>query len=72
MSHPFRLGFLTHLRGSDDPRRIYADRVFAHATELILQLDPIFPSLDRTIRIFEQIATQVAPALGWQRTIDGL
>jgi alkanesulfonate monooxygenase SsuD/methylene tetrahydromethanopterin reductase-like flavin-dependent oxidoreductase (luciferase family) len=51
---------------------LQADRVFAHTTELILQLDPIFPSLDRTMRIFEQIATQVAPALGWQRTTDGL
>jgi len=51
---------------------LQADQVFSHATELILQLDPIFPTLDQTLRMFEQIATQVAPALGWRRTIDGL
>ena len=45
---------------------LQADQVFPHATELILQLDPIFPSLDRTLHMFEQIATQVAPALGWR------
>ncbi|MEE8301981.1 MAG: LLM class flavin-dependent oxidoreductase, partial [Candidatus Tectomicrobia bacterium] len=46
--------------------QLQADRVLPHASELILQLDPVFPSLDDTIRMFEQIATQVAPALGWE------
>jgi hypothetical protein len=25
MNQPFRLGFLTHLEGADDPRRIYQE-----------------------------------------------
>jgi alkanesulfonate monooxygenase SsuD/methylene tetrahydromethanopterin reductase-like flavin-dependent oxidoreductase (luciferase family) len=45
---------------------LLADQVFPHATDLILQLDPVFPSLAKTIRMFEQIVTRVAPALGWQ------
>ena len=49
---------------------LLADQVFPYATELILQLDPIFPSLDHTLRMFEQVATQIAPALGWKRTTD--
>jgi len=43
-----------------------ADRVLPFATDLILQFDPVFPSLDHTLRMLEQIAAQVAPALGWQ------
>jgi hypothetical protein len=75
MPRPFRLGFLTHVRGSDNPKRVYretlelftaADRVLPFATDLILQFDPVFPSLDHTLRMLEQIAAQVAPALGWQ------
>ncbi len=46
---------------------LQADQVFPHASELILQLDPIFPSLGQTLRMFEQVATQIAPELGWQR-----
>lgn len=45
---------------------LLADQVFPYATDLILQLDPVFPALDKTTGILEQIATQVAPALGWQ------
>jgi alkanesulfonate monooxygenase SsuD/methylene tetrahydromethanopterin reductase-like flavin-dependent oxidoreductase (luciferase family) len=45
---------------------LLADQVFPLTTELIIQIDPVFPSLDKTIRMFEQIACQVAPALGWQ------
>ncbi len=45
---------------------LQADQVLPYATELILQLDPVFPTLDNTIRMFEQIASQVAPALGWE------
>jgi hypothetical protein len=43
-----------------------ADQVLPHATDLILQFDPVFPSLDRAIWMLEQIATKVAPKLGWQ------
>ena len=45
---------------------LQADQVIDHTTDLILQLDPVFPSLDTTIRMFEHITRQVAPALGWQ------
>ncbi len=45
---------------------LQADQVMPHTTDLILQLDPVFPSLDTTIRMFEQITSQVAPTLGWQ------
>ncbi len=45
---------------------LQADLVLPHTTELILQLDPVFPTLDQTLRMFEQVVTQVAPALGWQ------
>lgn len=43
-----------------------ADRVLPFATDLILQFNPATPPLDRAIQMFEQIATQIAPALGWQ------
>ena len=43
-----------------------ADRVLPHAADLILQFDPVFPALDRTLTMLEQIATQIAPALGWR------
>jgi alkanesulfonate monooxygenase SsuD/methylene tetrahydromethanopterin reductase-like flavin-dependent oxidoreductase (luciferase family) len=43
-----------------------ADLVFPYATDLILQYSPVMPPLDEAIRILEQIATQIAPALGWQ------
>jgi alkanesulfonate monooxygenase SsuD/methylene tetrahydromethanopterin reductase-like flavin-dependent oxidoreductase (luciferase family) len=43
-----------------------ADRVLPYAADLILQFDPAFPPLDRAIEMLEQIATVVAPALGWQ------
>lgn len=42
------------------------DGIFPHATDLILQFAPVIPSLDRAINILEQIATEIAPALGWQ------
>lgn len=43
-----------------------ADQVLPHAADLILQFDPVFPPLDRAIQMLEQIATKVAPALGWR------
>ncbi len=43
-----------------------ADQVLSYSGDLILQFDPMFPSLERAIQMLEQIATQVAPALGWQ------
>jgi alkanesulfonate monooxygenase SsuD/methylene tetrahydromethanopterin reductase-like flavin-dependent oxidoreductase (luciferase family) len=46
--------------------RLAADQVLPYAADLILQFDPVFPPLERAIAMLEQIATQVAPALGWQ------
>lgn len=42
------------------------DKIFPYATDIILQFSPVIPPLDEAIRILEQLATQVAPALGWQ------
>ena len=42
------------------------DRVMPFATDLILQFSPVIPTLDEAIHILEQVATQIAPALGWQ------
>ncbi len=46
--------------------RLAADRVLPYTTDLILQFDPIHPPLARILEMLEQVATQVAPALGWQ------
>jgi len=43
-----------------------ADLVLPYTTDLILQLNPVKPPLAQSIRMLEQIATQIAPALGWQ------
>lgn len=43
-----------------------ADQVFPYATDLILQFNPATPPLDQAIHMLEQIATEIAPALGWR------
>jgi len=43
-----------------------ADLVLPYTTDLILQLNPVKPPLAQSIRMLEQIATQIAPTLGWQ------
>ena len=43
-----------------------ADRVLLHTTDLILQFNPVKPPLNQALRMLEQTATQIAPALGWQ------
>ena len=48
--------------------RLGADRVLPYTSDLILQFDPIHPPLERILEMLEQVATQVAPALGWQAT----
>jgi alkanesulfonate monooxygenase SsuD/methylene tetrahydromethanopterin reductase-like flavin-dependent oxidoreductase (luciferase family) len=42
-----------------------ADKIMPYATDLILQFSPVIPPLDEAIHILEQMATQIAPALGW-------
>jgi alkanesulfonate monooxygenase SsuD/methylene tetrahydromethanopterin reductase-like flavin-dependent oxidoreductase (luciferase family) len=43
-----------------------ADRLLASATDLILQVHPVDPSPEKTLRSFRLIAAEVAPALGWR------
>jgi alkanesulfonate monooxygenase SsuD/methylene tetrahydromethanopterin reductase-like flavin-dependent oxidoreductase (luciferase family) len=43
-----------------------ADKIMSYATDLILQFSPVIPPLAEAINILEQVATQIAPALGWQ------
>ncbi len=45
---------------------LQADPLLADATDLILQVHPIDPSPEKTLRSLELIATEVAPALGWR------
>ncbi|MCY4117614.1 MAG: LLM class flavin-dependent oxidoreductase [Caldilineaceae bacterium] len=52
----------------DVAAHLAADRVLPYTTDLILQFDPIHPPLPRILEMLEQVATQVAPALGWQPT----
>jgi putative FMN-dependent luciferase-like monooxygenase len=43
-----------------------ADRLLARATDLMVQVHPVDPSHEKTLRSLELIATEVAPALGWR------
>jgi alkanesulfonate monooxygenase SsuD/methylene tetrahydromethanopterin reductase-like flavin-dependent oxidoreductase (luciferase family) len=43
-----------------------SDRVLPLASDLVLQFNPAFPGLDKALQMMEQIATQIAPALGWR------
>ncbi len=45
---------------------LHTDCVLPHATELILQFNPAVPPLDLALRMLEQVATQIAPQLGWR------
>jgi hypothetical protein len=42
------------------------DKIMPYATDLIVQFSPVIPPLAEAIRILEVMATQIAPALGWQ------
>jgi alkanesulfonate monooxygenase SsuD/methylene tetrahydromethanopterin reductase-like flavin-dependent oxidoreductase (luciferase family) len=53
-------------------QRLSADRVLPLATDLIVQFSPAAPALDAAIAGLELIATQVAPALGWQPVDTGI
>jgi putative FMN-dependent luciferase-like monooxygenase len=43
-----------------------ADRLLGGATDLIVQVHPVDPSHEKTLRSFELMAREVAPALGWR------
>ena len=46
-----------------------SDRLLPMTTELICQVQPGEPTADQIMKSLELIATEVAPALGWQPTI---
>jgi len=52
----------------DVAARLSSDRVLPYTTDLILQFDPIHPPLARILEMLEQVAKEVAPALGWRPT----
>lgn len=45
---------------------LQADRLLSIATDLIVQVHPVDPSHEKTLRSVKLIATEVAPALGWR------
>lgn len=56
-----------HLGNPEDViASLRADRLLASATDLILQVHPVDPSPEKTLRSLKLIATEVAPALGWR------
>jgi putative FMN-dependent luciferase-like monooxygenase len=60
-----------HIGSPDDViASLQADRLLAVATDLILQVHPVDPSHEKTLRSLHLIATEVAPALGWRATLD--
>jgi alkanesulfonate monooxygenase SsuD/methylene tetrahydromethanopterin reductase-like flavin-dependent oxidoreductase (luciferase family) len=48
-----------------------AERVLPVATDLIAQFNPGIPDPDAAVRALELIATEVAPALGWRKPVEG-
>jgi alkanesulfonate monooxygenase SsuD/methylene tetrahydromethanopterin reductase-like flavin-dependent oxidoreductase (luciferase family) len=48
------------------------ERVLPVATDLITQFNPAVPDHDAAIRALELIATEVAPALGWQPAAESV
>jgi hypothetical protein len=48
------------------------DRVLPYATDLILQFNPATPPLEETLRILEEIASQIAPAFGWRPAFSSI
>jgi putative FMN-dependent luciferase-like monooxygenase len=48
-----------------------ADRLLSVATDLILQVHPVDPPLDKTVRSLRLVAAEVAPALGWRAARSG-
>ena len=56
-----------HVGSPDDViASLRADALLPRATDLILQVHPVDPPHDKTLRSLELIATEVAPALGWR------
>ncbi len=61
-----------HIGSPDDViASLRADPLLSVATDLILQVHPVDPSHEKTLRSFRLIATDVAPALGWRARPHG-
>jgi putative FMN-dependent luciferase-like monooxygenase len=57
-----------HIGSPDDViASLQADPLLSIATDLILQVHPVDPPHEQTLRSLRLIATEVAPALGWHR-----
>jgi putative FMN-dependent luciferase-like monooxygenase len=50
---------------------IRADRLLPLATDLMVQVHPVDPPHEKTLRSLKLMATEVAPALGWRPIRDG-
>jgi len=48
-----------------------ADRLLPAATDLMIQVHPVDPSHEKTVRSLKLFATEVAPALGWRPSSQG-
>jgi putative FMN-dependent luciferase-like monooxygenase len=60
-----------HIGSPDDViASLRADRLLAVATDLILQVHPVDPSHEKTLRSLDLIASEVAPVLGWRAMHD--
>ncbi|TAK20254.1 MAG: LLM class flavin-dependent oxidoreductase [Chloroflexota bacterium] len=56
-----------HIGSPDDViASLRADRLLSTASDLMVQVHPVDPSHEKTMRSLKLIATEVAPALGWR------
>jgi hypothetical protein len=62
----FELMHISYGSPEEVAQRLATDTVLPLATDLIVQFSPAAPPLDEAVAALELMATQVAPALGWQ------
>jgi putative FMN-dependent luciferase-like monooxygenase len=62
----YRRIFIHYGHPEEVVQSVLADQLFPMATELICQVQPGHPTAGQIAKSLELIATQVAPALGWQ------
>ena len=48
--------------------QLAGDRALGLATDLLVQVQPGFPTFAQTVAVLESVATQIAPLLGWRPT----
>jgi putative FMN-dependent luciferase-like monooxygenase len=60
-----------HIGSPDDVvASLRSDQLLARATDLMVQVHPVDPPHEKTLRSLELIATEVAPALGWRPAVS--